>query len=78
MSESTSACALSALELSALMTDPMGDRVPLPDGVRDVLPVEAAELSALERTLTGGRTGASGARTGCLMIRGACLCSDQI
>ncbi len=53
MSESTSACALSALELSALMTDPMGDRVPLPDGVRDVLPVEAAELSALERTLTG-------------------------
>ena len=53
MSESTSAFALSVLGLSALMTDFMGDRVPLPDGVRDVLPVEAAELSALETTLTG-------------------------
>lgn len=33
------------------MTD-VGERVPLPDGMRDVLPVEASELSALDRALS--------------------------
>ncbi len=38
-------------ELSALMTD-VHERIPLPDGMRDVLPVEAGEIGALERALS--------------------------
>jgi ATP phosphoribosyltransferase regulatory subunit len=44
-------CARSVHELSALMTD-VHERIPLPDGMRDVLPVEAGELGALEHTLS--------------------------
>jgi len=46
-----SASAQWAHELSALMTD-VHERIPLPDGMRDVLPVEAGEIGALERALS--------------------------